>query len=197
MQFSNLARLFSLPLIWLSLQVPSSLANDLTDIESLAKQGNQAAQVAAGQAFFTGSMGETDYTKAVRYLKPAAEANHPIAKRLLGLAYLEGKGVTKDEKFGVKLLNEAAKLKDAEAQYYLGHAFHKGIGVDANLITAYIWLSLSSEAHSPHQANAQEEVSRIKHFLAPGQIEQANAILASLKHLYLQQKAEKPQAAQQ
>ncbi|WP_027708130.1 tetratricopeptide repeat protein [Zooshikella ganghwensis] len=192
MQFFHLARLLSLTFIWLSLQISGSLASELSDLESLAKQGNQAAQVAAGQALFTGSMGEANYKKAISYLKPAAEADHPVAKRLLGLAYMEGKGVTKDEKFGIKLLNEAAKLKDAQAQYYLGHALHKGIGIDANLITAYIWLSLASEAPNPHQTDAQEEVSRIKRILAPGQIEQANAILASLKHLYLQQKTEQP-----
>ena len=62
-------------------------------------------------------------------LREKAEKGDAIAQFNLGLVYVKGRGVPKDEAEAVKWFRKAADQGDAQAQFNLGVTYAKGRGV--------------------------------------------------------------------
>lgn len=78
-------------------------------------------------------------------LKEFALAGDAAAQVQLGVIYLTGDGVPKDDVEAVKWLRKAAEQDSALAERYLGEMYYKGRGVTADNEEAAKWLRLAAE----------------------------------------------------
>jgi TPR repeat protein len=90
--------------------------------------------------------------KAFADLKEMAAAGDVKSQVLLGLAYLTGDGVRKDDAEAVKWLRKAADQDNAAGERYLAEMYFKGRGVPADNAEAAKWLRLAAE-----QGDAQSQ----------------------------------------
>ncbi len=86
-----------------------------------------------------------DYTEAVKWLRQAADKGHTEAAFNLGLAYQDGKGVTKDREEAAKWYQFAADLGFAKAQRNLATLYELGEGVAPDLQRARFWYQKAAE----------------------------------------------------
>jgi len=90
--------------------------------------------------------------QAIADLKEVAYAGDVAAQVRLGVIFLTGDGVAKDDAEAVKWLRKAADQDNALAERYLAEMYFKGRGVPADNDEAAKWLRLSAE-----QGDAQSE----------------------------------------
>jgi TPR repeat protein len=115
----------------------------------LADAGNAEAQFIVGVRCAQAGT-EGDFVAAAEWYRKASEQNHGLAQFNLGIMYLKGQGVARDQKSAMMWMTRAAQGGDAGAQYELGMRQHRHsldlIGTDAMelRIEAYKWLRLSS-----------------------------------------------------
>jgi len=72
--------------------------------------------------------------------------DHSIARRLLGNAYLDGRGVVKDTKKGIALLESATAQGDHTAAFVLGTCYRNGNEVDKDDVKALALFQSGAEA---------------------------------------------------
>ena len=101
--------------------------------------------------------GEAAYRRAVhiaRYdgaaasvgaLEHAVALGSPSAMTRLGLMYVRGEGVARDETHGIALVREAALMDDPAGMLALASAFHHGEGVAKDEAQARYWLVRAAE----------------------------------------------------
>lgn len=90
--------------------------------------------------------------KAIADLREIAYAGNVAAQVQLGVIYLTGDGVPKDDAEAVKWLRKAADQENPVAERYLAEMYFKGRGVPADPAEAAKWLRSASE-----QGDAQSE----------------------------------------
>jgi hypothetical protein len=82
--------------------------------------------------------------KRLRYRK-AAEQNYAMAQYNLGVCYVNGQGVVKDEVEAVKWYRKAAEQNLPDAQFYLGVCYANGQGVAKDEVEAVKWYRKAAE----------------------------------------------------
>jgi hypothetical protein len=90
--------------------------------------------------------------KEIVDLREIAYAGNVAAQVQLGVIYLTGDGVPKDDAEAVKWLRKAADQDNALAERYLAEMYFKGRGVPADMTEAAKWLRFAAE-----QGDAQSE----------------------------------------
>jgi TPR repeat protein len=90
--------------------------------------------------------------KVIATLKEMAAAGDMKSQVQIGLAYLTGDGVAKDDAEGVKWLRKAADQDNPVAERYLAEMYFKGRGVPADNTEAAKWLRMAAE-----QGDAQSQ----------------------------------------
>jgi hypothetical protein len=85
------------------------------------------------------------YTSAVAPLEEAARTGDAEASWKLGLSYLKGIGIAKDEAKAAEWLKKAANLGHTRAQVTLSDLYLNGIGVPRDYVRAYTWASIAAE----------------------------------------------------
>lgn len=90
--------------------------------------------------------------KAITDLKEVAYAGNVNAQVQLGVIYLTGDGVNKDDAEALKWLRKAADQDNALAERYLAEMYFKGRGVPADNMEAAKWLRLAAD-----QGDAESE----------------------------------------
>ena len=106
-------------------------ADEFSDTERLANQGDADAQYHLGEMYYVyvGDGATQDYVKAAYWFGKAAEQGHAKAQGGLGYMYYEGKGVAQDYAKAVYWNEKAANQGYASAQYLLGMMYYNGEGV--------------------------------------------------------------------
>ena len=92
----------------------------------------------------TASPREADVTSS-QPLSEDTVSDNAEAMMHLGIMYLRGDGVAKDDAKGVQWFQRAAALGNAKAQYRLGTLYEDGIGVDADKQKAIEWYTKAAE----------------------------------------------------
>lgn len=87
--------------------------------------------------------------KAIADLKEVAYAGNVNAQVQLGVIYLTGDGVNKDDAEALKWLRKAADQDNALAERYLAEMYFKGRGVPADNMEAAKWLRLAADQGDP------------------------------------------------
>src|SRR6202521_1641232 len=90
--------------------------------------------------------------KAIADLKEIAYAGNVNAQVQLGVIYLTGDGVAKDDAEAVKWLRKAADQDNALGERYLAEMYFKGRGVPADIAEAAKWMRMAAE-----QGDAQRD----------------------------------------
>lgn len=101
-----------------------------------------------GRYFEFGLGVETDESKAADYYtKAVLKDGNDDALIALGLLYLQGRGVEKNEEFAYNLFLRAAKQGNPIARLYVGRCYMDGIYVPADIDEAIKWYELSANGH--------------------------------------------------
>lgn len=123
-----------------------------------AALGDPEAQNAIGVAYADGKWGfPQDDEEACKWFAKSAKQENENAQFNLGVRYLSGSGVRRNEKEGVKWLRAAAQTGLSDAQYQLGLCLKNGIGAKKSDTRAVEWFK--SAALSGHQ-KAQLELGK-------------------------------------
>ncbi|MCU1270112.1 MAG: hypothetical protein JWN74_1406 [Acidobacteriaceae bacterium] len=85
------------------------------------------------------------HTSAVAPLEEAARTGDAEASWKLGVSYLKGIGVPKDEAEAAEWLKKAANLGHTRAQVTLSDLYLNGIGVPRDYVRAYTWARIAAE----------------------------------------------------
>ena len=93
-----------------------------------------------------------DYDKMFKDLLPCAEAEIPLAQNYIGLFYLEGLGVEKDEAKGFQYLEKGAINKSPIAQNNLGNLYREGKGCALDMDKAVYWYQKAANAKNSRAA---------------------------------------------
>jgi len=122
--------------------------------EKVADQGVADAAFNMGYLYFSGGAGgriKVDYTKALKYLKLAADAGRFSACPYLGTMYLKGWGVKADNMEALKWFKLGAENGDALSENNLGFMYLKGVGTPKDTAKALEYLQ-KADAHGNHGA---------------------------------------------
>jgi TPR repeat protein len=87
--------------------------------------------------------------RAIADLKEMAAAGDAKSQVQLGLVYLTGDGVAKNDAEAVKWLRKAAEQDNPAGERYLAEMYFKGRGVTADNAEAAKWLRLAAEQGDP------------------------------------------------
>ena len=102
-----------------------------------------------GKKYYYGEHGRfVDYEEAVRWYQEAAKLNHADGQFWLGLCYMRGEGVVRDEKQAISWFHKSAENGNVDAQYRLGECYYKGIGVKQSFETAISWLAKAAKQNN-------------------------------------------------
>lgn len=93
-----------------------------------------------------------DYDKIFQDLLPCAESGVPLAQNYIGLMYVEGLGITKDEAKGFAYIEQAAKSNNPVAQNNLGNLYRQGQGCLINMIKAVEWYQKAADNRNSRAA---------------------------------------------
>lgn len=96
------------------------------------------------------------YQEAYKLWKPLAEQGDPDAQYNLGLLYMNGQGVEKNERTALWWFTRAAQQGLADAQYNAGVMYYLGKGVYPSHKTAVEWWQLAVEKG---HANAENNLA--------------------------------------
>lgn len=88
------------------------------ELNASALEGDSAAQNALGEMFYYGDEIERDLDQAVFWFKEAAKQKHPDAMYNLGICFINGEGIEKNENTGKGFIRQAAKLGSKPAKQY-------------------------------------------------------------------------------
>lgn len=88
------------------------------ELNASALEGDAAAQNALGEMFYYGDEIERDLDQAVFWFKEAAKQKHPDAMYNLGICFINGEGIEKNENTGKGFIRQAAKLGSKPAKQY-------------------------------------------------------------------------------
>ena len=109
-------------------------------------------------------------TDDLELVRGACTNTVPALQRVLGLAYLNGDGVAKDDAEAVKWFRKAAEAGDAESARHLGHALAAGQGCPVDLAEACKWLRAAAEQGDKP---AKEELDAVGKRVGPDQLKPA------------------------
>ncbi len=129
---------------------------------SAAENGSVVAQFLLGGFYEVGLDSlERDAKKAVYWYSSAARQHYPPSIYALGMCYLRGFGLLKDEVEAARHLMLASKNGDADAQYALALCYVNGIGLLPDACQALRWY-----AHAAEQGNHDAMYELVIHHLA-------------------------------
>lgn len=93
-----------------------------------------------------------DYNKIYQDILPCAEAGVPLALNYLGLFYVEGLVVEKDEAKGFSYIEQAAVKKSIIAQNNLGNLYREGRGCALDMDKAVFWYKKAANSKNVRAA---------------------------------------------
>lgn len=82
---------------------------------------------------------EPNYSESFRLFSRAAELGFLDAQGNLGVLYINGQGVEKDEKKGAELFREGAEKENPSCMFYYAMCLERGVGVTKNEAEAREW----------------------------------------------------------
>ncbi len=119
---------------WAAVAVSAQTPERIKALRADAESGDARAQYFMGK-FLT----ESDPVEATRWFRKAAEQGQRNAQTSMGFAYLEGRGVAKDEAEAARWYRQAAEQGEGLAQWQLAWMSQEGRGMPANQDEALKW----------------------------------------------------------
>jgi TPR repeat protein len=108
------------------------------------------------------------------WFQKAANQGNAGAQNSLGVAYMDGQGVTQDYTQALAWLRKGAEQGDAMAQYNLGSMYSTGRGVSQDYVEAHKWHNLAaSRAFAFEQKRYAEARDALAKLMTPQQLAEA------------------------
>lgn len=151
--------------------------------EPLAQDGDVDAQFALGYLYEYGEGVTQSYRQAAYWYGKAADAGDVDAAVAMGYLYESGLGVKQNFRRAVEYYGMASDQGDAYAMYYLARMVAEGRGTERDLVHAYTLFGVvagSPDIDEETKTLAIEERTRLRSSLSAAQIQQADAVAASL-----------------
>ncbi|MEM8499277.1 MAG: tetratricopeptide repeat protein [Pseudomonadota bacterium] len=104
---------------------------------------------------------ETPPGDAIAEPSDFTELQPPEQSFLLGVQYLQGRGVDKSESAAFACFERAAGMNHSNAQYNLGLQLVRGMGVGQDLVRGYYWLAKAAENGHEKAIFAAPRVARM------------------------------------
>jgi len=124
----------------------------IKECRKLIESGRAGADVLAALGRAYHATGKT--RDAVKYYRMAAEQGNSLAQNNLGVMYIQGRGVPRDDKRAVELFRQGAEQDYEVAQNNFGYMYQHGRGVAQNLERALLWYRRSADqGYARAQAN--------------------------------------------
>ena len=118
----------------------------LTDLRSLAKEGNSQAMVQMGLIYAYGIHLREDLEKAGNWLEKAAKLGNPIAMLQLAFLYLEPDFSKADDHEAYVWTLKSAASGYREAEFQLAYFFWRGIGIEEDQAKAVFLFRKAADA---------------------------------------------------
>jgi len=99
-----------------------------------------------------------NFSVAFEKFKTVAEHGHVQAEYYVGIMYLKGQGISKNEKEAGVWLGKAAERGHVEAQENMGLIYAKGLGVERNWVQAAKWFSVAAASGKETAANNKKVI---------------------------------------
>lgn len=113
--------------------------------QSLATQGDPAAQYTIGWMYESGQGVTKDFKKAIYWYQKAAMQGNPAAQYVAATMYAKGAGIEQDDSQALHYFLLAAKQGDAISQYQAGNYYLKAIGTKQDIKQSIYWYQQSAE----------------------------------------------------
>lgn len=91
-----------------------------------------------------------EFKKAFQKFKQPAKNGDQAAKYYIGVLYMKGRGVQRDQNKGIKLILESANSGFALAQVMMGVMYKKGAGVKKDLNKSFAWYLKAAKNGNPY-----------------------------------------------
>ncbi|CAI09667.1 hypothetical protein ebD111 [Aromatoleum aromaticum EbN1] len=126
-----------------------------------AKEGDAAAQLRIAKTLLLDSASDRAQSlEAVRWLRAAADSQHPGAMVELGKLYRSGFGVLQDYDQAARWIRTAAARGNAEGMLELGRLYRDGIGFPRDPVRAYVWFNRAAAALNIDAVRDRDEIAR-------------------------------------
>lgn len=147
----------------------------LPEFESLARQGNAAAQYNLAIMHHKGQGVPQDSLIAIQWYRNAARQGHPGAQHNLGVMYGRGDGVNVDVEEAARWFHRAANNGHFKALMVLGTIYHEGEGVRKDNVEAYRWFKVAANLLQPGDLRdvALDSMRYLSKLMTPEEIEEA------------------------
>lgn len=144
-------------------------------LRPLAEGGDAKAQSSLGVEYEIGRGVPVDYAEALKWLQKAADQGNAEAQVNLAGMYRLGRGVPQSDAEGLKWLLKSAAQRNPGAFINLGHVYRNGNGVPVDLVQAYMWYRLASDAatHPSARQAADQQLANLASKITPQQIAEA------------------------
>jgi hypothetical protein len=119
--------------------------------------------------------GKGEFTKSIPVFEKLASIGHPVAERLMGIAYFYGQGVPLDYRTALQWFERAAMQGCFEAYAPVAQMYESGLGTIADPGKAYSWYNIAA-AQLPQGKDRRDMVERrekVAAAMTPAQIEAA------------------------
>jgi hypothetical protein len=116
--------------------------------------------------------------EAVKSFRRAVEQDDTGGQNNLGIAYIKGEGVAKDQVEAVKWYRKAADQNDPVAQRRLAACFYYGKGIPKNYVECYKWLLLSA---AQGDERARKGVPIVERAISPNGIAEGQSLARDFK----------------
>lgn len=123
-----------------------------------------------------------DFKTAAEIFQHLASQGDQGAQYNLGMLYLEGKGVPKDDTMAASLLEDSARQGNSIAALDLGILFRNGQGTKKDLERAYMWLQMAMmQLTGQDQALASRYSKEIAKTMSSNQMQAAKDMIENCR----------------
>ena len=99
---------------------------------------------------------DEDMVEAARWYRMAAEQGDPKGQLNLGVLYINGRGMEKDEARAAFWFRRAAEQGDLHAQNNIAYLYYTGRGVPRDMTYAYMWFAFAASQGSESAATMRD-----------------------------------------
>ena len=133
------------------MQTSTETTVEQDQIENLANNNDDKAQLAMGQRYYSGADGyKQDKQQALEWFTRSANNGNTDAMKLLAVMYETGEGTEKNNQSAFKYYFMAARQGDKESLYKVGKCYYYGVAVDKNTEKALIYLDkAAAQSYQP------------------------------------------------
>lgn len=125
--------------------IESNYEKLIKDLESDVACGDVQAMKWLGDVYYQGDdKHASNLSLALKYWKMAADHGNALSQGKVGISYLNGDGLPKDEKLGLKYIEMAANAGEIYPQFLTGICYLNGVGCVKNRYNAGKYLRMAA-----------------------------------------------------